>query len=75
MRNLREFVNSSKLPDWHSFLKQLKGDFKEHFKVYACPYAAALYNVRKEDLVEEVDEIRGAESFLEEVYGGVMMYL
>jgi peroxiredoxin family protein len=45
------------------------------FKVYACPYAAALYNVRKEDLVEEVDEIRGAESFLEEVYGGVMMYL
>ncbi len=31
--------------------------------------------LKKEDLVELVDEVKGAESFLEEVYGGVVMYL
>jgi peroxiredoxin family protein len=37
--------------------------------------AAQLYGVKKEDLVELVDDIRGAEYFLEEVYGGIIMYL
>jgi len=34
-----------------------------------------LYNIKKEDLVDIVDDIRGAESFLEEVYGGPILYL
>jgi len=37
--------------------------------------AAQLYGIKKEDLVELVDDIRGAEHFLEEVYGGIVMYL
>jgi peroxiredoxin family protein len=32
-------------------------------------------NFKKKDSVELVDDIKGAEYFLEEVYGGIVMYL
>ena len=50
-------------------------DYKDSFRIYACPVASAFYNVKKEDLVDIVDDIKGAETFLEEVYGGVVMYI
>jgi len=31
--------------------------------------------IKRENLVELVDDIRGAEYFPEEVYGGIVMYL
>jgi peroxiredoxin family protein len=68
-------VKSGQLKDWYSFLKQLKMDYKDSFRIYACPVASAFYNVKKEDLVDIVDDIKGAETFLEEVYGGVVMYI
>ncbi len=37
-------------------LKQAHGD---RFMIYACPLAAQLYGIKKEDLVEPVDDIRG----------------
>jgi peroxiredoxin family protein len=75
LKNVEAAVKNGQLKDWYSFLKQLKTDYPNDFKVYACPVASAFYNIKKEDLVEIVDEIRGAESFLEEVYGGVVMYI
>jgi len=53
----------------------LKSAYGGRFKIYACPPAAQLYGIKREDLVELVDDIRGAEYFLEEVYGGMVMYL
>ncbi|MFP3198675.1 MAG: DsrE/DsrF/DrsH-like family protein [Thermoproteus sp.] len=53
----------------------LKSAYGDRFKIYACPLAAQLYGIKKEDPVELVDDIRGAEHFLEEVYGGIVMYL
>ncbi len=75
LRNLRNAVSKGVFKTWYDFLKELKGGYGERFKIYACPLAAELYGVKKEDLVELVDEVKGAESFLEEVYGGVVMYL
>jgi Uncharacterized conserved protein len=68
-------VSKGVFKTWYDFLKELKGGYGERFKIYACPLAVELYGVKKEDLVELVDEVKGAESFLEEVYGGVVMYL
>ena len=53
----------------------MKSAYGDRFKIYACPLAAQLYGIKKEDLVELVDDIRGAEYFLEEVYEGMVMYL
>lgn len=75
LKNLKAAVDAGQFKDWYSFLKQLKTDYPKQFRIYACPVAAQFYNVKKEDLVDIVDEIRGAESFLEEVYGGVVMYI
>jgi peroxiredoxin family protein len=37
----------------------LKSAHGDKFKIYACPLAAQLCGVKKEDLVELVDDIRG----------------
>jgi len=75
LKNLREAVEKGVFKTWYDFIKELKNTYSEKFKIYACPLAAQLYGIKKEDLVELVDDIRGAEYFLEEVYGGVVMYL
>lgn len=75
LKNLHEAVERGTLKTWYDFLKELKNTYGEKFKIYACPLAAQMYSIKKEDLVELVDDIRGAEYFLEEVYGGIVMYL
>ena len=76
LKNLREAVEKGGLQD---LVRPHKGAEKHlivrSLKIYACPLATQLYGIKKEDLVELVDDIRGAEYFLEEVYGGVVMYL
>jgi hypothetical protein len=37
----------------------LKSAYGDRFKIYVCPLAAQLYGIKKEDLVELVDDIRG----------------
>ncbi|AEA12544.1 hypothetical protein TUZN_1064 [Thermoproteus uzoniensis 768-20] len=75
LKNLKEAVAKGALKTWYDFLKDLKSQYGDRFKIYACPLAAQLYGISKGDLVDVVDDIRGAEYFLEEVYGGVVMYL
>lgn len=75
LNSLKEAINKGKIKDWYTFLKELKTEYPDRFKIYACPLAAELYKVRKEDLVDIVDDIAGAASFLEEVYGGIVMYI
>lgn len=75
LRNLKSAVEKGEFKDWYSFLKELKTVYGDAFRIYACPLAAQLYNIKKEDLADIVDDIRGAESFLEEVYGGPILYL
>ncbi|WP_069806682.1 peroxiredoxin [Vulcanisaeta thermophila] len=75
LKNLSNAIKRGEFKDWYSFLKELKQTYGDRFKIYACPVAAQFYNVRKEDLVDIVDGIVGAETFLEEVYGGIVMYL
>jgi peroxiredoxin family protein len=75
LKNLRGAVEKGAFKTWYDFLRELKSAHGDRFKIYACPLAAQLYGVKKEDLVELVDDIRGAEYFLEEVYGGIVMYL
>ena len=53
----------------------MKNENRDNFRIYACPLAATFYGIRKENFVDLVDDIRGTESFLEEVYGGVVMYI
>ncbi|MCH4816323.1 MAG: DsrE/DsrF/DrsH-like family protein [Saccharolobus sp.] len=73
LKNLQEFIKSGKFQDWPDYLTMLKKEYPDRFRIYACPIAAAAYNIKKEDLLDIVDEIKGGESFLEEVYPGVVM--
>lgn len=73
LKNLQGMIKSGNFKDWPDMLKELKEQYKEKFKIYACPIAAAAYGIKKEDLLDLVDEIKGAESFLEEVYPGIVM--
>ncbi len=73
LKNLHEMMKSGNLKDWPDMLKELKEEYKDKFKIYACPLAAATYGIKKEDLLDIVDDIKGAESFLEEVYPGIVM--
>lgn len=66
-------IKGGKFKDWHVFLKELKEKYGDRFKIYACPIAAAAYGIKKEDLLDIVDDIAGAETFLEETYGGTIM--
>jgi peroxiredoxin family protein len=73
LKNVQEMIKTNKLQDWPDLLTELKKQYPDKFKIYACPLAAATYNIKKEDLLDIVDEIKGAESFLEEVYPGIIM--
>ncbi|BDB99521.1 DsrE/DsrF/DrsH-like family protein [Saccharolobus caldissimus] len=73
LKNVQEMIKSGKFQDWPDLLSELKKQYPDKLKIYACPLAAATYNVKKEDLLEIVDDIKGAESFLEEVWPGVVM--
>jgi len=75
LRNLEEAVRSGKIKDWYSWLKELKETYGDSFKIYACPVAAQFYEVKKEDLADVVDDIKGAAAFLDEVYGGPILYI
>jgi len=50
------------MPSWLEVLKQ--GKRTGRLKVYACSTTMNLLNVKTEDLVEYVDEVVGASSFL-----------
>ena len=73
LKNVQEMIKTGKLQDWPDLLTELKKQYPDRFKIYACPLAAATYNIKREDLLDIVDDIKGAESFLEEVYPGVVM--
>lgn len=45
-------------------------------KVYACPAAMALHNLSREDLIDELDEVRGIVEFIrEDARGATMIYV
>ncbi|MFB6490636.1 MAG: DsrE/DsrF/DrsH-like family protein [Thermoproteus sp. AZ2] len=73
LKNLQGMIKEGQFKDWYVFLKELKEQYKDNFKIYACPIAAAAYGIKKEDLLDIVDGIAGAETFLEETYGGTIM--
>ena len=59
---LREAINAGAIPDWREMLKQGKKTGK--LKVYACSATMKLLGIREEDLIEDVDEVVGAATFL-----------
>ncbi len=60
--NLRGAVSSGAMPSWLEILEQ--GKKTGRLKVYACSTTMSFLSVKTEDLVEYVDEIVGAASFL-----------
>lgn len=60
--DLRRAVSSEAMPSWLEVLEQ--GKRTGRLKVYACSTTMNLLNVKTEDLVEYVDEVVGAASFL-----------
>ncbi len=59
---LRRAVNSGAMPSWLEILEQ--GKKTGRLKVYACSTTMSFLGVKAEDLLEYVDEIVGAASFL-----------
>jgi peroxiredoxin family protein len=52
-----------KYPTPHEMLKRLKQSGM--LKIYACSPSMEMFDIKKEDLIPEVDEIAGAATFLE----------
>jgi peroxiredoxin family protein len=60
--NLRKAISSGVISDWRKILEQGKKTGK--LKVYACSTTMDLLGVKSEDLIEDVDDVVGAASFL-----------
>ncbi len=58
LKNLRGEVEKGIFKTWYDHLRELKQAHGDRFMIYACPLAAQLYGIKKEDLVELVDDIR-----------------
>jgi len=52
-----------KVPSWVEMLKQAKE--VGNLKIYACSLATSIWNVKKEDLIDIVDDIIGAAEFMD----------
>ena len=72
LKNVNGAIKSSSFKNWHETLAELKREYGDNLKIYACPLAAQMYNIKKEDLLDIVDAIAGAETFLTEVEGGTV---
>lgn len=59
---LRGAVSSGAMPSWREILEQ--GRKTGRLKIYACSTTMSLLGIKAEDLVEYVDEIVGAVTFL-----------
>lgn len=60
--DLKKAINSGAIPGWREVLEQ--GRKTGRLRVYACSTTMGLLGVKNEDLIEDVDGIVGAASFL-----------
>lgn len=72
LKNVNGAIKSGSFKNWHEMLAELKKEYGGNLKIYACPLAAQMYNIKREDLIDIVDAIAGAETFLAEVEGGTV---
>jgi len=61
--HLRKRLEEMKYPTPYEMLRQMKGSGRCF--VYACTPTMAMFDVKKEDLIPEVDRLAGAAQFLE----------
>ncbi len=59
---LRNAIRSGAVPSWREILEQ--GKKTGRLRIYACSTTMSLLGMRTEDLVEYVDEVVGAATFL-----------
>jgi len=55
-------VESGSMPKWKNLIKE--GKEKGKIKVYACSATMGVFNIKKDDLEDFVDNVLGAASFL-----------
>jgi len=60
---MKKKLGVMKYPSPYDLLKRMKASGL--LKIYACSPTMAMFDVKKEDLIPEVDEIAGAAAFLE----------
>lgn len=60
---MRKNLKKMKYPTPYEMLKRLKQS--DLFKMYACSPTMAMFGIRREDLIPEVEKIVGAATFLE----------
>lgn len=61
--SLKKRLEEMKYPTPYQMLKQMKASGR--LFIYACTPSMAMLNVKKEDLIPEVDKLAGAAQFLE----------
>ncbi|MEM3727528.1 MAG: DsrE/DsrF/DrsH-like family protein [Candidatus Bathyarchaeia archaeon] len=59
---LSKAIEQGSIPKWKNLIKEAKE--KGKVKVYACSTTMGVFNIKKEDLEDFVDNILGAASFL-----------
>ncbi|NIP67247.1 peroxiredoxin [Candidatus Bathyarchaeota archaeon] len=60
---MKKALKGMKYPSPYDLLKRMKASGL--LKIYACSPTMKMFNVKKEDLIPEVDEIAGAAAFLD----------
>ena len=63
IKELKSKLKDMDYPTPLQMLKNVKGTGLAHF--YACSPTMAMFNIKKEDLIPEVDKILGAAAFLD----------
>ena len=69
---IRKRISNVKLPSIPELIKTAK---ESGVKLYACSTTMDVMDVRKEDLIPEVDEIVGAATFLQLSEGGQIIFI
>ena len=60
---MTERLKQMKYPTPYEMLKRMKASGL--LKIYACTPSMQMFNIKKEDLIPEVDEMAGATTFLD----------
>ncbi|MGC8496250.1 MAG: DsrE/DsrF/DrsH-like family protein [Candidatus Micrarchaeia archaeon] len=70
---LAEGMKATNTKDWREMLKEAKS--VGNVKIYACSLTASMFNMKKEQFDDMVDDIVGAATFLSNSEGGQVIFI
>ncbi|MGB9729352.1 MAG: DsrE/DsrF/DrsH-like family protein [Thermoprotei archaeon] len=70
---MMKMMTEKKVPSWYEMVLQAREI--GNVKIYACSQTMDIMNLKKEDLIDTVDNVVGAVTFLEMAQGGITLFI